>query len=278
MSVSIAMNAAVQGMTAQSVRFQHLGNNIANSTTVAYKSSDVGFAEAMALGSNTTWPDGAKVQPGAGVITVGTQTNFTGGQIRDDQVMSHIAIVGEGYFTVELSGNELLTRAGDFSIIEQTPETGPGLNDGTYVMMRSNGAILQGQAVAGGPLTGNVTFTGRPSDVTIATDGTVTTLPLTVAVTNSVIGTRRFLNQNALIKQEGQMFRETAEATPFTIDPEVPGMGGSGILRQGSLEQSNVDLTTEFTKMIVTQTAFTANSKTITTADEMLNTVLNLLR
>ena len=131
MSISIAMNAAVQGMTAQSVRFQHLGNNIANSSTVSYKASDVGFSEAFALGANNTWPDGSKVQPGAGVITVGTQTNFTGGQIRDDQVMSHIAIVGEGYFTVDLAGSTLLTRAGDFSIIEQTPETAPGANDGT---------------------------------------------------------------------------------------------------------------------------------------------------
>ena len=74
------------------------------------------------------------------------------------------------------------------------------------------------------------------------------------------------------------MFREVPEATPFTVDPEVPGAGGAGILRQGALEQSNVDLTTEFTKMINTQTAFTANSKTITTSDEMLNTVINLMR
>ena len=69
--------------------------------------------------------------------------------------------------------------------------------------MRSNGAILQGSAAAGGALTGDVTFTGRPSDVTINTDGSMSVLPATVTITNGNIGTRRFLNQNALDQAGG---------------------------------------------------------------------------
>ena len=63
-------------------------------------------------------------------------------------------------------------------------------------------------------------------------------------------------------------------------DPQVgtAGGGGKGYIRQGFLEMSNVDLATEFTDMIVTSRAYQANSRSITTSDEMIQELLNLKR
>jgi flagellar hook protein FlgE len=57
-----------------------------------------------------------------------------------------------------------------------------------------------------------------------------------------------------------------------------PGSNGGGTLSPGTLEMSNVDLSREFTEMIVTQRGFQANSRIITTSDEMLQELVNLKR
>jgi flagellar hook protein FlgE len=64
----------------------------------------------------------------------------------------------------------------------------------------------------------------------------------------------------------------------LTAAPVTPGTQGAGPLRQGSLETSNVDLVTEFTSMISAQRAFQASSRSVTTADELLQEIMNLKR
>jgi flagellar hook protein FlgE len=58
----------------------------------------------------------------------------------------------------------------------------------------------------------------------------------------------------------------------------VPSAGGRGLIAGGALEMSNVDLAREFTNLIVAQRGFQANSRVITTSDEMLQEVVNLKR
>ena len=57
-----------------------------------------------------------------------------------------------------------------------------------------------------------------------------------------------------------------------------PGTGGSGVIFNGYLEQSNVDLALEFTNLIITQRGLQANSRVFTTQDEILNEIVNLKR
>ena len=57
-----------------------------------------------------------------------------------------------------------------------------------------------------------------------------------------------------------------------------PGTAGFGEIRSKSLEQSNVDLSQEFVKMVETQRAFQANAKTVTTSDEMIQDLINMKR
>ncbi|MEW6594825.1 MAG: flagellar hook-basal body complex protein [Thermodesulfobacteriota bacterium] len=85
-----------------------------------------------------------------------------------------------------------------------------------------------------------------------------------------------FNNTQGLRKEGGNIFRETTESgAPVT---GAPGTNGLGSIAPNSLEQSNVDLGTEFVKLITTQRGFQANSKVITTTDEMLNDLINIKR
>lgn len=99
-----------------------------------------------------------------------------------------------------------------------------------------------------------------------------------ITVTNAYVGLQRFNNPDSLKRYEGGLYLPTDATSASSTNPVQPGTQGSGSLLQGSLENSNVDLVAEFTDMIITERAFQANAKTITTADEMLQTVLALKR
>ena len=85
-----------------------------------------------------------------------------------------------------------------------------------------------------------------------------------------------FNNLAGMRKEGGNIFRETtASGAPIT---GPPGTNGLGTISPNSLEQSNVDLGAEFVKLITTQRGFQANSKIITTTDEMLADLINIKR
>lgn len=85
-----------------------------------------------------------------------------------------------------------------------------------------------------------------------------------------------FVNADGLTPVSGNAYTVSNESGPLTL--KVPGVSGAGLLGVGTLEASDVDLSEEFTNLIVTQRAYSANSKTITTADEMLQELLNIKR
>ncbi len=85
-----------------------------------------------------------------------------------------------------------------------------------------------------------------------------------------------FLNPNGLKSDVGGAFRTTLESGLYNINSV--NAGGAGRLVSGALEASNVDLAAEFTNLITTQRAYSASSKIITTADEMLEELLRVKR
>jgi flagellar hook protein FlgE len=85
-----------------------------------------------------------------------------------------------------------------------------------------------------------------------------------------------FNNPWGLSRDGGNLFSETFDSgVPYT---NSPGQGSLGRINPNSLEQSNVDLATEFVKMIMTQRGYQANSRVITTTDEMLSELMNIKR
>jgi len=90
------------------------------------------------------------------------------------------------------------------------------------------------------------------------------------------VGLAKFLNNQGLSHEGGNLFAETrASGAAIT---NKPGENGLGTLSPNSLEMSNVDISEEFVKMITTQRGFEANSKIITTVDDMMNTVIQMKR
>ena len=97
--------------------------------------------------------------------------------------------------------------------------------------------------------------------------------------TNRTIGQialATFANQGGLEKAGDNTYVESNNSGMANIG--TSGIAGKGSMLAGALEMSNVDLTEQFTDMIVTQRGFQASSKTITTADTLLETVMNLKR
>ncbi len=85
-----------------------------------------------------------------------------------------------------------------------------------------------------------------------------------------------FNNPNALQRESGGVFVETSESGVATFTD--PDLNGAGTIIPVSLEGSNVDIADEFTKLIVTQRSYSANTRVVSTADQMLQDVLNLVR
>jgi flagellar hook protein FlgE len=118
---------------------------------------------------------------------------------------------------------------------------------------------------------------GDLQSVAVGTDGVITgqysngqVIPL------YRVALAKFQNVQGLYKEGGNLYRETrVSGDPIT---GRPGSNGLGSLSPNSLEQSNVDIATEFVKMITTQRGFQANSKIITVTDQMLAELINLKR
>ena len=118
---------------------------------------------------------------------------------------------------------------------------------------------------------------GKLSDVNIDTDGTVFGLAsngLQIALGQMAVAT--FRNVNGLSAVGGNYF----QASLASGNPEVgtPLSGGRGALRSGQLEGSNVDLALEFTRLIIAQRGFSANARTITVTDRVLEELTNIIR
>lgn len=85
-----------------------------------------------------------------------------------------------------------------------------------------------------------------------------------------------FVNPGGLTRGGNNLFEESGSSGAPLIG--TPGAGGRGIASSGNLESSNVDLSREFTNMIIGQRGFQANARVVTTSDEMLNDLVNLRR
>jgi len=116
---------------------------------------------------------------------------------------------------------------------------------------------------------------GTLENISIGTDGTITG-----AFTNgqqktlAQVAVATFANEDGLIRDGGNQFSQSVNSGLARVG--VAGTGSLGSIQSGALEQSNVSLANEFTNLIVAQRAFEANTRGITTADQNLQTIINL--
>ncbi len=115
------------------------------------------------------------------------------------------------------------------------------------------------------------------TDLTIQSDGTIIGYhEVHGYMTLGRVDIAMFDNPNGLSKVSGTNFKETVASGPARIC--IAGEDGAGVVLNGTLEISNVDLADEFTNMIATQRGYQANSRVVTVSDTMLEELLNLKR
>ena len=152
-----------------------------------------------------------------------------------------------------------------------------GIEDNTFTFdfttgLRQNAATTQVNNV-----TSNGNATGNLASLSVSNDGALSAVFDNGAVVGlSTIGLATFNNADGLSVGSGGAFNQTTESGNFNL--KIPGLGGAGIIGSKQLEASNVDLTSEFTGLITTQRAYSASSKIITTADQMLDELINIKR
>ncbi|MGT0076880.1 flagellar basal-body rod protein FlgG [Helicobacter pylori] len=259
-----SLYSATSGMLAQQTHIDTTSNNIANVNTTGFKKSRADFNDlfyqAMQYAgtntSNTTLsPDGMEV--GLGVRPSAITKMFSQGSPKETENNLDVAITGKGFFQVQLpDGTTAYTRSGNFKLDEQGN------------LVTSDGYLLIPQ----------ITLPEDTTQVNIGVDGTVS-VTQGLQTTSNVIGQitlANFVNPAGLHSMGDNLFSITnASGEAIVGNPDSQGLGK---LRQGFLELSNVRLVEEMTDLITAQRAYEANSKSIQTADAMLQTVNSLKR
>ena len=254
-----ALHVARTGLDAQSTRMQVIANNLANVNTTGFKRDRASFETLSyqmirAPGANSSADDKYAIglSLGTGVQMMGTAKIDTQGSLNTTGNSLDLAIEGAGYFQVLMpDGRTGYTRAGNFSISAE----GKIVND------------------AGMALQPEITVPEGAESITVGADGTVTA-QISGSNEPSTLGqiqTARFINPAGLQPDSNNLLVET----PSSGTPQVgaANIDGRGSIRQGALEQSNVNVVEELVDMIETQRAYEVNSKMISATDEMLRYV-----
>lgn len=182
---------------------------------------------------------------------------FTQGALVNTQNPFDVAIEGDGFFQVTLpSGETRYTRDGALRV------------NSTGTLVTSDGFQITPQ----------ITIPQSALNVTIGPDGTVTatTAGATAPTQLGQITLVRFQNPSGLSAQGRNQFAETpSSGAPVTA---TPGQNGIGLVQQGFLERSNVDVVTELVGLITAQRAYEFNTRAVRTADNMLSSTTELIR
>ena len=244
------------GLDAQQTQMDVIANNLANVSTNGFKRARAVFEDLLyqnirqpgaQTSQQTQSPSG--LQLGTGVRPVATERVFTQGNLQQTGNDKDVAIQGAGFFQVLLpDGSTAYTRDGSFQV------------DSQGQLVTSSGFAVQPA----------ITIPANAESMSIGRDGTVSITQAGSAQTTQV-GTLQlstFINPAGLLAKGENLYTETAASgTPNT---NAPGSNGAGLLSQGYVETSNVNVVEELVNMIQTQRAYEINSKAITTSDQML--------
>lgn len=254
-----ALFVAKTGLSAQDTSLQVISNNLANVSTVGFKKDRPVFEDLLyqirrqpgaQSAEESRLPSGLQV--GSGVKTVGTQKIHQNGSLEITDQAFDLAINGRGFLQVTMPNGEIgYTRNGQLHLSA----------DGELVT--AEGYLIEPA----------ITLPAQVTSFSVAGDGVVTAV--TAGNPNGTqlgqLQLADFVNPAGLQAIGQNLFLETASSGAPALNN--PGDQGTGTIRQGALETSNVNAVEELVTMITTQRAYEMNSKVISTADEMLSFV-----
>ncbi len=257
-----ALTTAATGMIAQQNYLDVIANNVANVNTTGFKQVRLEFQDLLSQASRTPGammnqgtyqPVGLEI--GLGVKSVATTRVFTQGTAMLTGRDLDIEIEGEGFFQIQREDGTLAyTRDGCFQ------------RDSLGQVCTNDGLLLQPA----------ITIPNNATKVTITQDGNVS-VSIPGQTEQSVIGSIqlvRFQNPSGLQSIGHNLFIETsASGTPIA---GTPGQEGLGLLQQGMIEGSNVQIVDELVGLIKAERAFESNSKLINASSDILQTTNNM--
>ena len=285
-----SLTSAISGLQYFQQRMDVIGNNIANVNTTAFKGARThlvdSFSDTLRSSSAATASSSgtSSMQIGFGVQLAAVHNFYTQGALTRTGVSTDLAIAGEGFFVVRdtLSNAQFATRAGDFRL------------DGNGYLITNTGLRVRGYSDAALTTIGDVKvdLTGIPATSSPTAEITSFSIDgdgkLNVSLSDGTQFIRgqvllhNFNDPQGLIKEGNSLYSGIGNAGPLggssNPTPAPPNTSGLGKIQSGALELSNVDLANEFTDLIITQRAYQANARIITTSDEMLQELVNLKR
>ena len=277
--------AGISGLRVNQTMLDVTGNNIANANTTGFKGNTIVFQDTLSqIMTGAGAPDPAPggnggtnpIQVGLGVQVAATTGNFNQGAAQVTGRATDLMIQGDGFFVIGQGDERTYTRAGAFTF------------DALGNLVAPSGKPVQGwpAGTATTAATGNVNVNATPAAVpageemtsySIGTDGKLRGI-FSDGIQRDMkqLALADFNNPMGLEKVGDTMYRETLSSGNAQVG--APGAGRRGLLMSGALEMSNVDLAAEFTNLIVAQRGFQANSRVITTSDQVLEDLVNIKR
>ncbi len=250
------------GLDAQQTQLDVISNNLANVSTNGFKRSRAVFEDLLYQtlrqpGAQQTQQNqiSSGLQIGTGVRPIATERLYSQGNLQQTGNSLDLAIQGNGFFQVERpDGTIAYTRDGSFQLD----------NEGNVV------------TASGYLLADNINIPADALSITVGKDGTVSVLQAgeIAPIEVGAIQLATFINPGGLQAAGENLFLETASSG--VANPVQPGQEGSGVINQGYVETSNVNVAEELVSMIVTQRAYEINSRVISTSDQMLGRLTQL--
>jgi flagellar hook protein FlgE len=280
------MFAAISGLKVHQTMLDVAANDIANVNTVGYRAGRVSFKDALAqnqrgASSPSTALGGTNpVQIGLGVQLGSIDSVMSPGAIQTTGNPLDMAVQGSGWFRVSdgavgASGSSTYyTRADNFSI------------DSSGNLVTQDGMYVVGfaQTSAGPPPVFGTTDTAitvptGAKSVSVGQDGVVSYVSAAGTTTTlAQVTLAKFPNDAGLQRVSGNRFAASNNSGTATVGFPGDTTTGVGTLASGGVEMSNVDLAQEFTSIIVAQRGFQANSRVISSADQILQDLVNIGR
>lgn len=260
------LKTGAAGMAVQSLQIDNIGHNLSNTGTAGFKRRDFHFTDLLyqpvaQRGTPVTSepPTGLMPQMGRGSTIISGPLNMKPGSLLNTGRPLDLSLSGQGFFGLAMpDGTTAYTRSGDFSIDSQGRLTDAA---GNYVM----GNLRE---VPGGFV---------PETFSVSSQGEITAVN---SQGEEVELGRLFLyefdNPSGLL-QEGFHLLRASEASGPAVQG-FPGEGEAGSVLQGMLETSNVDITQEMSRLIMSHRFFQMNSRSIRTAEDMWNLANNIRR
>ena len=261
MSLLDAVSNSTSGLSAQAFALNNISGNIANASTAGFKPTETHFADMLAQTE-------AGYQP-AGGVSLSTRTSLeVQGTLTTTQVPTNLAITGDGYFIVKANagsaaspsfgGQTGYTRRGDFA-----PDANGYLVNGAGFYLFANPSAASPVQVSTG--------TSAPVGLSVSAAGALTA--------TGADGSSRSLGTLTLAQFDGPGNLAPLDGGTY-LATDRSGSAFYGLLGAtvtgGTVEQSTSDIADQFSKMIETQQAYSANTKVLNAANEMLQDALTM--